>query len=115
MDLYWTTAQLFMSPEFHLAQLFKIPYKQIMEIVYAMSKDIHVSWQDFNEMPFFEILMLIDEHNEFVEKQESDSSDQTDIISQQQAQMQQMYNQQQQMMPKYEAPKFDMPKMPTFN
>ena len=88
-----------------------------MEMVYALSKDMHISYTEFNEMPFFEILMIIDAHNEFIEKQEKESNSETgeDIISRQQAQMQQMYNQQQAAMPKFDAQKFDMPSMPNFN
>jgi hypothetical protein len=115
-DLYWSTAEMFLSSDFHIAQLFKIPYKQLMEIVYALSKDVHISWSEFNEMPFFEILMIIDQHNEFVEKQndESNSADTSgDMIAQQQAQMQNMYQQQQRSMPKFEPPQ--MPQMPNFN
>ena len=56
-------------------------------MVYALSKDMHISYTEFNEMPFFEILMIIDVHNEFVEKQEKESNSETgeDIISRQQA------------------------------
>ena len=88
-----------------------------MEMIYALSKDMHISYTEFNEMPFFEILMIIDAHNDFVEKQEKESNSDSgeDIISRQQAQMQQMYNQQQAAMPKFDAPKFDMPSMPSFN
>ena len=83
-----------------------------MEMVYALSKDVHISYSDFNEMPFYEILMITDAHMEFIERQNSDSDKQNDMISQQQAQMESMYRNQQNSMPKYDAPK--MPQMPQF-
>ena len=105
-----------MSENFHIAQLFKIPYLQLMDIIYALSKDVHISYSDFNEMPFFEILMLVDAHNEFVEKQnEGSEGSSDDMISQQQAQMQQMYQHQQQSMPKFETPQLPSMNMPNFN
>lgn len=82
-------------------------------MMYSLSKDIHISWEDFNRMPFFEILMIVEAHNEFIEKQEQQSGDQNDMIAAQQAQMESMYRQQQQSMPKYEPPR--MPQMPSMN
>jgi hypothetical protein len=61
--------------------------------------------------------MIIDQHNEFVEKQndESNGADTSgDMIAQQQAQMQNMYQQQQRSMPKFEPPQMpQMPQMPS--
>lgn len=64
-------------------------------------------------MYWFEILMLVDKHNDFIEKQNSDSESQNEMIASQQKQMENMYKNQQQSMPKYEAPK--MPDMSSFN
>ena len=82
-----------------------------MDIIYAFSKDIHVSYSEFNDMPWYEILMLIDKHNDFIDKQSSESDSQNDMIAQQQAQMNSMYQKQQQSMPKFDAP--SMPSMPS--
>ena len=112
-DLYWSTAELFLSENFHIAQLFKVPYQQLMEMIYALSKDVHISYSDFNEMPFFEILMIIDAHNDFVERQNESNSDSDDMIAQQQAQMQQMYQHQQQSMPKFDNSHMNLPQMPS--
>jgi hypothetical protein len=64
-------------------------------------------------MPFFEILMIVDAHNEFIENQEQSNGDQNDMIAQQQAQMESTFRNQQQSMPKYQQPQ--MPQMPSFN
>ena len=103
-SLFYTTAELFKSDDFNLAQLFKIPYQQLMELFYALSKDVHISYSDFNIMPWYEILMVVDAHNDFIERQNSNGDDQNDMIAQQQAQMQAMYQQQQNSMPKFDAP-----------
>ena len=113
MPLYWSTAEAFYSEEFNLAQLFKLPYKVITNIIYNLSKDVHISYTDFNKMPFFEILMIVDAHNEFIEKQEQSNGDQNDMIAQQQAQMESTFRNQQQSMSKYQQPQ--MPQMPSFN
>lgn len=55
-------------------------------------------------MPWYEILMVVDAHNDFIERQNSNSDDQNDLIAQQQAQMQSMYQQQQNSMPKFDTP-----------
>ena len=55
-------------------------------------------------MPWYEILMVVDAHNDFIERQNSNGDDQNDMIAQQQAQMQAMYQQQQNSMPKFNAP-----------
>ena len=113
VPLYWSTAEAFYSEDFNLAQLFKLPYKVITNIIYNLSKDVHISYTDFNKMPFFEILMIVDAHNEFIEKQEQSNGDQNDMIAQQQAQMESTFRNQQQSMPKYQQPQ--MPQMPSFN
>lgn len=112
-SLLYSTAELFKSDDFNLAQLFKIPYKQLMELYYALSKDVHISYTDFNKMPWYEILMVVDAHNDFVDKQNDGKDDQNDMIAEQQARMQSMYQQQQSSMPKFDTPK--MPDMSNFN
>lgn len=109
----YTTAELFYSEQFNLGQLFKIPYKHLTDLIYALSKDVHISYDDFNNMPWYEILMIVEAHNDFIDKQNNGQDEQGDMIAQQQAQMQSMYSQQQRSMPKYEAPK--MPDMSSFN
>lgn len=84
-----------------------------MDVMYALSKDVHVSHKDFNEMPWYEILMMLDKHREFIEAQQDQNSTQNDMMQQQQSQMENMYRQQQQSMPKMEPPK--MPQMPNFS
>ena len=78
--------------------------------MYNLSKDVHISYTDFNEMPFFEILMIIDAHNEFIEKQDQSNGNQNDMIAQQQAQMENTFKNQQQSMSK-----FQQPQIPSFN
>lgn len=84
-----------------------------MELYYALSKDVHISYTDFNKMPWYEILMVVDAHNDFVDKQNDGKDDQNDMIAEQQARMQSMYQQQQSSMPKFDTPK--MPDMSNFN
>lgn len=84
-----------------------------MQIIYTLSKDIHISYDEFNEMPWYEILMILDEHADFIEAQNSESDNQNDMISAQQSQMEAMLANQKASMPKIEAPK--MPQMPNFN
>ena len=111
LSLLYSAAELFINDNFNLSHLFKIPYLQLMDIIYAFSKDIHVSYSEFNDMPWYEVLMLIDKHNDFIDKQNSDTDGQNDMIAQQQAQMNSMYQKQQQSMPKFDAP--NMPSMPS--
>lgn len=111
--LHWSTAEAFYSEDFNLSRLFKLPYDVLMNMVYTLSKDVHLSYSDFNEMPFFEILMIVEAHSEFIEKQEKSGSDQNDMIAQQHAQMESTFRQQQNSMPKITPPQ--MPQMPSFN
>lgn len=109
--LLYTSAELFKSDEFNLSHLFKLPYKNLMEIIYAMSKDIHISYDEFNKMPWFEILMILDEHSEFIEAQNGENENQNDMIAAQQANMETMMANQRAAMPKFDSqPK--MPQMP---
>ena len=45
-----------------------------------MSKDIHISYDEFNKMPWFEILMILDEHSEFIEAQNGENENQNDMM-----------------------------------
>ena len=65
---------------------------------------------DFDNMPFFWTLMILEQHKEWVEKQNSENDQQGDMIASAQAQMENMSRYQQQNMPKFETPK-----MPDFN
>lgn len=98
-----------------MSHLFKIPYKQLTDLMYVLSRDIHVSWTDFNRMPWFEIIMIVEAHNEFVEKQNGEQTDQNDMIAQQQASMESMMAKQQAMMPKFDNSfgNLNMPSIPT--
>ena len=117
----YSCAELFYSDSFNLAQLFKIPYKQLTDLMYAFAKDIHISWHDFNSMPWYEIIMIVEAHNEFIEKQNGEQVDQNDMIAQQQANMQSMMAKQQSMMPNFNNSgsnsfgNMSMPNMPKFN
>lgn len=110
--MYYSIAELFYSESFNIGQLFKIPYDTLIDIMYAFNKDLHISFDNFCNMYWFEILMLIDKHNEFIEEQNSEHDSQNDIIAQQQANMENMYKQQQQNIPKFDTPK--MPDMSSF-
>lgn len=100
----FSIAELFYDEDnFNISHLFKIPYDTLVSVFYALSKDVHVSWEAFNEMPWFWILMLIDEHKEFIEKQNKENDTQNDMFAQQQAQMESMTRMQQQNMPKFDS------------
>ena len=47
--------------------------------------------------------MIVEAHNEFVEKQNGEDTDQNDMIAQQQANMENMMARQQSMMPKFDS------------
>lgn len=111
--LLWSCAEVMRSAEFNLKHLFMLPYKTITDMVYSLSRDVHLGWEEFNEMPFYEILMILDAHTEFVEKQNSDGDSQNDMIAEQQARMESMYRQQQNQMPKFQQPQMPNFQMPS--
>lgn len=93
-----------------LAHIFKLPYDVLVSAYYTLSKDVHVSWEAFNDMPWYFILMTIDAHKEFVDRQNDENNSQNDMFTQQQANMERMQKQQQMNMPK-----FDTPQLPNLN
>ena len=99
--------------EFNLSHLFKVPYDVLVNFYYVLSKDVHISWEGFNDMPWFWILMLIEEHKEFIEAQNNESGSSDDMLVNQQAQMEQMQRQQQQMMNSMKTP--EIPNFNSFN
>lgn len=109
INLYYSVSELFYSEEFNLGHLFKVPYNTLIDLIYAFNKDLHISFDNFCNMYWFEILMLVDKHNEFIEEQNNESEGKHDIIAEQQAKMENMYRNQQQ-----NQPKFDM-KVPDFS
>lgn len=111
-SLLWSCAEVMYKPDFNLKHLFMLPYKTITDMMYSLSRDVHLSYEAFNAMPFYEILMIIDAHSEFVEKQNSDGESQNDMIAEQQARMESMYRQQQNQMPKFQPPQMPNFQMP---
>lgn len=108
---YFSISELYYQEGgFNMSHLFKIPYDIIMNVLYVLTKDVHFSYAAFNEAPWFEILMLLDQHKEFIDKQNEESENHNDMIAQTQAQMESMTRNQQQNLPKY-----DMPQMPNWN
>lgn len=89
-----------------------------MSLTYYLMKDVHLSYSDFNRMPWYEILMLVDDHNDFIDKQNDQKDEQNDVIAQQQSQMESMYRQQQNALPKFDQQQLPAPgnfKMPDFS
>ena len=95
--------------DFNIGQLFKIHYDDLIKIYYILTRDLHISWSDFNDMPWWWLLMTVDQHSESVKEQNEQSEKQSSMFAEQQASMEAMYKQQQQNMPK-----FDTPSMPNF-
>lgn len=116
MDLYWDSADF---PDIH--RLFKIPYDKLMNIIYVFSKEMNISYKDLNDMPFFEILNIIEVYQENVKEQNKQHEMENKRMESQMSDIKNQYNyndmmrQQQQMsnnlgqMPNFNMPNFNMP------
>jgi hypothetical protein len=111
-----TGVEYFLSDSFNLKHLFMLPYKNIADLTYAFAKDIHIPPSELNGMAMFDVLMLLEAHNDFIDKQEKGQSgeDTADMIEQQRRSMESMYKQQQASMPKMPTMP-SMPQMPNFS
>ena len=81
--------------------------------MYIMSKELNMSYADFNNMPFFEILKILDVYKENMEEQRKQQDEENDLMESRMSNMQQQFNMNniQQQMPKFEQPTFNLPKI----
>lgn len=63
-----------------------------MHIVYVLSKEMNLSFQDIKEMSFFEILDILDVYKENMEEQEKQNKEENQRMEKQMTNMQSRYN-----------------------
>lgn len=85
-----------------------------MKILYIFGKELHQPYSETLQMPFFEILMLLDIFKDDIEKQNEQNKKQNDDMEAKMAQARSQYSPQnmQNNMPK--MPSYSAPKMPDF-
>lgn len=79
--------------------------------MYVMSKELNMSYADFNSMPFFEILLILETYKNNMEEQKKQQDEENDIMEQRMNNMQSQFNMNnmQNQMPKFEQPSFNLP------
>lgn len=84
-----------------------------MNIVYVLSKELNITYKDMNDMPFFEILTILDVYKTNMEEQRKQQESENDSMEQRMTEMQNKYNMNDfaKNMPKYETPSFNFPKI----
>ena len=85
--LYWDSVDF---PDIH--RLFKVPYDTLMHLYYSLSKEMNFSYNDINNMPFFEILDIIDVFKEEMKEQQEQNELQNKQMNSQMADMKRQYN-----------------------
>ena len=115
--LYWDCIKI---PDLH--RLFKVPFEELMNITYVLTKEMNISYTDINNMHFFEILMLLDIYTKNMKEQQKQNEMENKRMEKQMSSMQNKYDYsklQKQMsgnnnnfgnMSNINMPKFDMPK-----
>ncbi len=115
--LYWDSINV---PNLH--HLFKVPFEELMNITYVLTKEMNISYTDMNNMNFFEILMILDIYTKNMKEQQKQNEVENKRMEKQMSSMQSKYDYsklQKQMsgnnnmgsMPNFNnMPKFDMPK-----
>ena len=112
--LYWECLDF---PDIH--RLFKVPYDELMQILYVLTKEINLSYNDFNNMNFFEILTILQTYEEHMKEQQKHDKKENERMERQMSDMQNKYNFndiKQQMnnhsdFSKMSMPNFNMPKL----
>lgn len=104
--LYWNVTYF---ADIH--RIFKVPYDELTNIMYVMSKELNMSYADFNSMPFFEILLILETYKNNMEEQKKQQDEENDIMEQRMNNMQSQFNMNnmQNQMPKFEQPSFNLP------
>lgn len=88
-----------------------------MNILYVLSKELNISYENMNNMPFFEILTVLDVYQENVKEENKRNEQENARMNKQMSSMQQQYNynniakQQQQQYNNITMPNFNMPKI----
>lgn len=86
--MLWTSS----FKTFNFAQFFKIPYDDWVTIVYKMGKELHQSYNEVCDMPFFLILMILEKFAEEVKEENKRTTKQNDQIEKQMASSQNQMN-----------------------
>lgn len=108
--LYWQSTDF---DDIH--RLFKVPYDELMHILYILSKEMNFSYNDMNQMQFFEILNILDVYKENMEEQKKQNDKENKKMEKQMSSMQNKYNyndiqkQMNQNMSNYKTPSFTTP------
>ena len=63
-----------------------------MHILYILSKEMNISYDDMNKMPFFEILKLLEVYEEHMKEQQKANEKENARIENQMSSMQKNYN-----------------------
>jgi len=63
-----------------------------MHILYILSKEMNISYEDMNNMPFFEILKLLEVYEENMKEQQKANEKENAKIENQMSSMQKNYN-----------------------
>lgn len=63
-----------------------------MHILYILSKEMNISYDDMNNMPFFEILKLLEVYEEHMKEQQKANEKENARIENQMSSMQKNYN-----------------------
>ena len=77
--LYWESTDF---DDVH--RLFKVPYDELMHILYVLSKEMNLSYSDMNQMSFFEILTILEVYKENMDEQKKQQAYQQTANVQQQ-------------------------------
>lgn len=90
-----------------------------MHIIYVLSKEMNLSFQDVKDMAFFEILTILDVYKENMEQQEKQNNEESQRMEKQMTNMQSRYNmndfKNQMNNPSSITNNFTPPSMPNFN
>lgn len=116
-DLYWGIQYMGYSSvdgygeDRGLHRLFKLPFESIIEMRLSLATECGMSYETFDRLPFFELLMTIEAHNKKVKKENERQDKENNKMEQQVSNMQNAYQQPKFDMPKFDMPKFNMPSM----
>ena len=85
--LYWESTDF---DDVH--RLFKVPYDELMHILYVLSKEMNLSYSDMNQMSFFEILTILEVYKENMDEQKKQQDKENKKMEKQMSSMQNKYN-----------------------
>lgn len=107
MGLYWSCNEF---PNIH--RLFKVRVDELMHIIYVLAKEINLSYADMNNMPFYEIIKIIEVYKENMEEQKKQHDRENGKMERQMSSLQSQYkpeNMTRNMSSNFKPPTFNMP------